>query len=412
MNPSAIATLREHFKSFFDDRGPAIWPEESLIVRGDDADAAADFALLEDAVRVDDESDYPIGLTSFGSTNYSAAIQDLEHRTYRAPQSAEVASVSSAIGAAVGTGFPGGPFVGGASSLALPPDAYGCYLPWHEFAPKDWGIYLIFENLVALRDDLYSLTQPFLSRADCATAALIFVFHHEAYHNAVETFSARLEIAHRSPLYVKGFRTVYTTAPLAGAHEEGLATAYALVKVRTEAFQGQPPTTRQFKRRLVLWALSKIVSLMPPIYADAVPIVKSNAFDKYQQRFQEHNVALALPALFSLPDTLAWLAFPDAMRPSIQRNKSYSYVVSKLNPVLRTRAGIRYIDRAAFVGRLNAVVGGGIAAQRRAKEPKWRSTSGKTVSIPNGREIQVGTAAAILRQLGVDEGIYDFMKRP
>ena len=412
MNPSAIATLRKHFKPFFDDRGPVIWPEDSLVVRGDDPESAPDFELLEDAIRNDAESDYPIGLTGFVATNYSSALEDLELRGYHASQSSEVVSISTAIGTAIGTGFPGGPYAGGPTSFALPPDAYGCYLPWHEFQPKDWGIYLIFENLLALRDDLHSLTQPFLSRTDCATAALIFVFHHEAYHNAIETFSARLEIAHRSALYIKGFRTVYTTAPLPGSHEEGLATAYALLKVRTEAFQSQPPTSRQFKRRLVLWALSKIVSSMPPIYAAAIPIVKSKAFDKYQQRFQEHNVAVALPGILALPDTLAWLAFPDALRPSIQRNKSYSYLVSKSNPILRSRASIRYIDRAAFVGRLNAVVGGGVAAQKRSKEPKWRSTSGKTVSIPKGREIQLGTAAAILRQLGVDEGIFDFMKRP
>src|SRR5262249_41060619 len=89
--------------------------------------------------------------------------------------------------------FPGAPAWPRDQKFLPPTDCYAFYLPWHHFSPKTWGIYLLIEGIEALGRELMTLSNRALSQAEARHVARIFLFHHEAYHNAVETFGVRLE---------------------------------------------------------------------------------------------------------------------------------------------------------------------------------------------------------------------------
>jgi hypothetical protein len=55
------------------------------------------------------------------------------------------------------------------------------------------GIYPLVEGIEALGQDIGARFPHILSRADARRAAMLFLYHHEAYHNVVETFAARAD---------------------------------------------------------------------------------------------------------------------------------------------------------------------------------------------------------------------------
>jgi len=113
-----------------------------------------------------------------------------------------------------------------------------------------WGIYLLVEGVAALGGEIRRMFPHILSRAEARRAARLFLFHHEAYHNAVETFAARVEVSHRQACYLTGVQTCFASLlPLSSLHEEGLANVYAHEKVRQYLF-GQVKTMSAARRRI------------------------------------------------------------------------------------------------------------------------------------------------------------------
>jgi hypothetical protein len=200
-----------------------------------------------------------------------------------------------------------------------------------------------------------------LNRADANRAARLYLFHHEAYHNAAETFSARLEVSHRLPAYLTGIVSCYHQVQLpSGLHEEGLASAYGTDKVRRTLLHGAPMPQRvlRAKRFASAYALRLFHQSLPWPYASAEQILsKRISFDHCEQEWQEAvhsgsnlNLRTAVSSL--------WLAFPRAMAPSLARNKSYSYVIRRSHPIVVRAAKVPLFSRRAFLKRLEDVVDG------------------------------------------------------
>ena len=132
--------------------------------------------------------------------------------------------VHEELSGAFGLGdFPGAPAWPLDQKFSPPTDCYAFYLPWHHFSAKTWGIDLLIEGIEALGDELVTLSSGSLSQAEARHIARIFLIHHEAYHNAVETFGVRLEVTHRVRCYIGGFRRLYQYLEL--FHEEAFAHA-------------------------------------------------------------------------------------------------------------------------------------------------------------------------------------------
>ena len=293
-----------------------------------------------------------------------------------------------------------------------PPDCYAFYLPWHYFTARHWGIYLLVEGIEEFGGRAHARAQGGLTRAEARNVAKSFLFHHEAYHNAVETFSVRLEVSHRVPCYKDGFEKLYRLGfAHCAVHEEGLSTAYALMKVRNQLFASIPTATiRKLKRQIAYKVLCMLVRAMPPEYASALKLLPpSGSFDANEHIYQECAHSLSLPKIPGVQPEV-WASALHSMGPSLQRNKSFSYVVPRSHPALRGALSVRYlsIKRKSFVQRLREVVGG--EAVGGGKHPKWQAANGKKVPVPSGTDLNPYTCAQILKQLGLDLGIQEFMQ--
>jgi hypothetical protein len=329
----------------------------------------------------------------------------------------EAIKVAEGLREALGQDFPGAPGAG-QKGMTPPPDVLAFYLPWHDFSRQRWGIYLIAEGVRALgldiyrRANIYKRASELLSKAEANRVASIFMFHHEAYHNIVETFAARLEVSHRTPCYRRGFRHIWQTGFGAGLHEEGLATAYAYEKVRTEAFADvlPPGSCRTSKRRLAAGVLRDIIATMPPPYFSALKLIGPRPairLETAQHEFQEANHAASGFGLPGVPPSL-WEASGHAMHPSLGRNRRFSYLIDRSHPLLRLAATVPHFARREVIRRLQLAVGAVPTAG--GEHPHVTTRSGKKVPVPGDREIKRGTARAILRQAGLTIPISRFMQ--
>jgi hypothetical protein len=291
--------------------------------------------------------------------------------------------------------FPGAPQ--GLVDPGMPPpgDAYAFYLPWHEFSEKTWGIYLLHDGIAALGAEIEAICRGALSSVDARYVAKIFLFHHEAYHNAVETFAGRLEVTHREPCYITGMRALFRRkSRLPEVHEEALANAYAIVKVKGHSFSAvRPPRRRQAIRKAAVEALCEITDRQPPPYCDASAIYRT--FDAWERIFQERAHQSCFNPRIPARGASIWESFPHALHPSLRRNGAFQYLIPRSHPMIRERGEVLYFDRRKFLQRLNEERPGRLVPGGR--HPKWRSADGQMVPIPTG-DLTHGTARNILKQ--------------
>ena len=210
LNVDVIGVSEDDFLSDLDRLEDTLYPEDEI----DDRDSSSDILgsnILRSEIDVD-----PDLLGEIIRRRRPEAIADLRRR--------------------IKGKFPGSPL--GLPTGVPPPDALAVYLPFHIF-PDMWGIYLLDVGVVSLAVDLRQImleqfNRP-ISQMDARRISRVFLFHHEAYHCAVESFSVRCELASRKPVYRTGTRKLYKRGYVQGEpHEETLATAYGLRKVRDE----------------------------------------------------------------------------------------------------------------------------------------------------------------------------------
>lgn len=177
-----------------------------------------------------------------------------------------------------------------------------------------------------------------------------YLFHHEAYHCAVESFALCCELPMRKPAYKTGFRKMYTRPWVPGALlEETLATAYGLRKVRDEMKLPRPRIAAAVR------ALEQYMLLCPPEYAAGVSYVKDVAFDEFEQKLMEEAIN-ACHGKAAVLDPTSWSLGTYMLAPFIQRNRRYSWICDR-NTFKLSKLAVFYSRRSDIIRCLERVAG-------------------------------------------------------
>jgi hypothetical protein len=303
--------------------------------------------------------------------------------------------------------FPGGP--GGSltkDGLVPPPDALAVYLPFHRY-PDRWGIYLLDAGVASFATDIQKLVwllRRSISIHDARRVALMYLFHHEAYHSAVEGFALRCELPIRKPVYRTGLRRLYTRTWISGdPHEETLATAYGIRKVRDNLLLPKADVTA------VVDALRVYMCLCPPPYRAGADYTDDAKFNDLELRFMEE--ALRLSSTRALPPA-AWTMGTYLMAPLIQRNRKYSWICSRADFRKKSKLSVHYFRQRNVLSCLQrlagAVVEPGGRHQHVVREVEENGKKRRLMSpIPSG-EIHKGTLGSMLKQLELSLNVETF----
>lgn len=303
--------------------------------------------------------------------------------------------------------FPGGPEGIGSGGIVPPPDALAVYLPFHRY-PGLWGIYLLDAGVASLGRDLASIVRLLghsLTTLDARRAAVTYLFHHEAYHSAVEAFALRSELPLRKPVYRAGLRRLYTGPWAHGQpHEETLATAYGILKVRAHLRLPAPIL------EAVILSLRIYMAFCSPPYSAADAYLDNDAFDDLERRFMEE--AIRASTTKALPAS-AWTMGTYLMSPLLQRNRRYSWICDRADFYQRSRLAVHYFRRRDVVLCLQRLAGattepGGrhLHIVRPLVDPSGRPSSRRT-QVSSG-EVHRGTLAGMLKDLDIGLNVEGF----
>ena len=408
MKSGNLRDLETELPDLFDrfDSSEWDWPDPIIVVREDDL--AEDSHPFDDLFEDDGAIDRPpLALEDLPDLSQ---VSDILSDSFGSDESWEMGRLGEIVdglkdnwGGQPWPGQPGGASqASGGQPVSPSADVPAFYLPWHHFNENTWGIYLIIEGIEFVGHGLHFLAHRWLTLAECNRIAKIFLFHHEAYHNAVETFSARLETSHRRPFYTTGLRRLYATVTKVTPHEEALANAYSVRKVRSQAFALESNRQiRKWKREVAFLTLRRYIELSAPPYSYAKDLLprRGNSFLIAQPQFQEEALAATLGIAKLNPRI--WNAAPRALHPSLVRNGAFSYVIGKRHPLAnRVKASVRYFDRRKFIQRLKREIPGTIVAG--GKHPIYETADGRRIPVPTGK-LRIGTADAILKECGLKQ---------
>ena len=304
-------------------------------------------------------------------------------------------------------------------------EVYGFYLPWHKFDQDKWGIYIFAEGIVSLGKYFNALSKYRLPIKECNLLARAFIFHHEAYHNKVESFSARLEVVLRSPIFngatcklyqSKGFPVFPSpllTLPLSGLfHEESLANAYAARMCR-KVFSNYPKHQKKNLQNLACSLIYKFIKTSPPKYRDAVNIVlnpwryrdtlaaSDKRFDAVESEFNEEILKNSTHHGHSNP--MLWNTQTKLMDPTLRRNASFSYLINKKSKLAkRLKLAVHYIPRRKLIKYMEKLIGGHEEITG-GKHPRKFISGNMRIPVPGNKnqEINMQTAKKILKQFGI-----------
>ena len=282
-----------------------------------------------------------------------------------------------------------------------PIDALAFYMPFHRFVPQCYGIYIFADGLMYMAKILYQNALGALSPKEALVLGKAFLYHHEAYHNAVEVFATRLELAHRRPIYEAGASIWFETGART-EHEEALATGYAIMQA--------PKSLTAPRRRLARALLRGVTINLPYPYCEGVNVSDQIQHTRSEQVLQEESCTLSIPDLGKLRPNI-WGAGPHLMHPSLSRGRSFSYVIFRGGAIARRLplGAIYFADRRKLVRKLKDYLGGG-QEESGGKHPIFRAPNGKRVPIPHTKDVDEGTLGSILDALEIDIRPRDFMR--
>jgi len=197
-------------------------------------------------------------------------------------------------------------------------DIFAFYLPFHLFGDL-WGIYLIADRVPYLAHRLFvqsnsKLSSGSVSWPEALSATRLYLYHHEYFHHIAETFSSKLEVAHRTYVYLSGQRLIYQNSKYTDANlEETLAEAYALKKVRetlTSSAMWKCPVP---KRDAFFEALLEHVAQGLPGYRKGAAVYRDKTFIHERNRFAE-KILDSSPAKVPNSSPAIWKMFGHGFR--------------------------------------------------------------------------------------------------
>ena len=331
--------------------------------------------------------------TDFTAERLEEVLADSLHEYEVSPDGGPLDGLAERIGDT----HRGGPLQRGRIPSPMPPpDCLAFYLPFHNFMPTWWGVYLTVEGVAILANHFVTLSGGALKPAEAVAASRLFLYHHEAFHHQVECFATRLELTHRKPLYVADFDRLYKNGFGTDACiEEGLANAQAYRK--TKATLGHYALEN---------ALQHYISNSPPGYRLGVGLAKR--FRRNQAKFAEENHRACFPAQPHSNDRI-WEALGHMFDGISNIRGRVNYILSRHSPLIaRTRIKpllppSKLVKKIADYTSFDFVRHGG-------SHDIYRAGNGAMVPIPrHPRDMNKGTVVKILRESGIDLGLSAFL---
>lgn len=378
-----LEVLRDEMPEVFEERlVPSTWEDDWVFVPVDRPEALHD--------ELGDRLDGPN--CSNWQEDAVAPRQGIWHRT---PGSVPVFE---------GEGHPGVTVPFDPSMQVPPPDYLGFYLPFHHYYPTWWGIYLVAEGVEGLAQFVSDHAGDRLEWAECMAAARVFIYGHESFHHAVESFATRLEVTHRMPLYKAGFRRLHDSQKGTDEWmEEALAGAHGVRKVERVLFG-----TDKLKKSAAVEALSRYLEMCPAGYRQAREFLDDWSFTDARARFAEESHFWSMPHLKRADDRL-WALFPHAFTGISRVNSRVNYMVRRDSQLFTRISGrghfLRYRDVAERLKKLAACT----QVRQEGSHVIWQKPDGKTFPVPrHPRDIATGTLKAVIRQAGLDMSVSQF----
>lgn len=304
-----------------------------------------------------------------------------------------------------GDGHPGAAVPYDPSMQVPPPDCLGFYLPFHHYYPTWWGIYLLAEGIEGLAGFVNDYAPGAFDWAECVAAARIFIYGHESFHHAVESFSTRLEVTHRVPLYRAGFRRLYDSQRGTDQWmEEALAGAHGVRKVEHLLFGKD-----KMKTAAAVSALGAYLEMCPAGYRRAPEFFRTYAFTEARAQFAEDNQHSSLPHLKAV-NPLVWASFPHAFSGISRVNSRVNYVVRRDSQIFTRISERGYFLRYRDVAERLTKLAGCTQVRQEGSHVIWQRPDGRTFPVPrHPRDMASGTLKAIIRQAGLNVSTSQFV---
>ena len=208
----------------------------------------------------------------------------------------------------------------------------------------------------------------------------------------------------RKPVYRTGTSRLYKRGYVPGEpHEETLATAYGLKKVRDEI------KLPKRDKKAAVEALKIYMKLCPPEYQKGVDFIDNDRFDEWENAFIEE--AMRACSGKGLPHS-AWNIGTYMMSPLIQRNRKYSWICKRADFRQRSKLSVHYFRRRDIISCLEKLAdahpepGGKHTHIVRTVNEAGRKSTRRT-QIPSG-EVYKGTLSGMLRDLDLELNVNSF----
>jgi predicted RNA binding protein YcfA (HicA-like mRNA interferase family) len=406
-----IENLRREFPNHFEDRDESIFPDDYIVIPTDEPNPPRGRSRVEDIdeEEVDDEE------LSAGVAVPDPA-ESLEDWLAEYDVDVPLEPLSEKELEAFG-GHPGGLIndpPGGQAGATTVIDRLAFYLPFHSYR-NWWGIYILPEGILTVRRELMPFFKAHgIGNKDQVRIAKRLLYHHEYYHHAVESFGTRLEAITSVPMYVSAFTPRYCTTQLTPAcYEETCANSYARERVLSTLqgisaprqglrdainlwFEGQPPGYREASMTTSAWKYESRIKL----YEDYLNLWPCAAFYRPPMPHSASQVAWAAAGYFDrgigdIRSRISYLV------------KKGSHLHSRLPVDARTCLKLR-----SFKQKLQNC-GIGRFVREGGNHELWAPCNGegRIVPIPrhDGRDLPTGTMRAILKQLGSNMSIEEFL---
>jgi len=299
--------------------------------------------------------------------------------------------------------FPGSPQGKPGESDYRPPDAIAFYLPFHYFYPDLWGVYIVAEDMMRLRDLLRHLSKRKLSVFDSHRVARFFLYYHEAFHHNVEAFATRLEVTHRQAVYRTGVQQVFeNTFGTDDCLEEALANAYA--------FRRTVPNFSGETAEVVRTVLKEYIEGQPEGYRRGIDLIGAEEYREARRQLSEacHDASFPLIDL----DPQIWRLFGHGYRGIATINSYTNYLIPR-HSRLSNRVDLhgRRIGYRDVKEKLEELVGLHLKRQGRGSHEIYETNEGGTVSLYyTTGDVPKGTLNHILKQAGVNMTVHDFLR--
>jgi predicted RNA binding protein YcfA (HicA-like mRNA interferase family) len=305
---------------------------------------------------------------------------------------------------------PGAPVIDAEFDTETPADAWACYFPFHEYYPDWWGIYITMDGINEIGSKIYDATAKKLDFPLCKNIAKDYLFYNEQFHSNVENYATHLELTHRKPLYVTGFRKYYVETYMKDSClEEALADVHTYEHIKRK-YNSLLKSDRTSYRKMKQVLFDNIKN-GPPGYKSAADIISDGTWQTTQDEF----LAWLAKYCFQIEqgNTHLWSLFQYAFSPFIKINYRAIYLTRKGSRA-ETRMGIsgRYLRYNELTRKLQKNFGIEYVWHGKGSHEIWQTQDGK-VQVPIPRhpgDLGVGLISTILKQFGTGMNYDKFIR--